>query len=215
MNIVKLIFSLLLSVCACNVMAGGGVGNELRIQRREYLKSTDARRKAPSHISLQYAGGMGFLSAGAGWEYGRHCQWETEILAGFIPERYIDRTHLTLTVKQHYTPWSICCVKRFCWEPVYFGLYLNSITGENFWPRCPERYPKGYYWFSTKFHFSLLAGGRVQYLTAAPQGKSLCKSVALFYEMHACDLYIISAITNRNLKPSDVISFSFGVRVGI
>lgn len=215
MNTGKLLFSLLIALCSYCTTFGGGRGDELRVQRRAWLKSSDTRRHAPSYVSLQYAGGMGFLSAGAGWQYGKKCQWETEILTGFVPEKYMDRTHLTFTLKQHYTPWSVSCVRPLAWDPIYFGLYLNSITGESFWPRCPERYPKGYYWFSTKFHFSLFVGGRVRYDIFPPEAKSFCKSATLFYEVHACDMYIISAATNRYLKPSDLISLSFGVRIEI
>jgi hypothetical protein len=33
----------------------------------------------PTHVKMQYAGNMGFMSFGFGWDYGRHRQWETDI----------------------------------------------------------------------------------------------------------------------------------------
>lgn len=38
----------------------------------------------PTHIKIQYAGGMGMFSAGVGWDYGKHGQWETDLMFGFI-----------------------------------------------------------------------------------------------------------------------------------
>lgn len=211
----KYIFSLFAALCLSVVMKAENRGDSIRILRREHLKASEKHRYAPSHFTLQYAGGMGFISAGIGWEYGKRCQWETELFAGFVPKSYMDDFHMTFTVKQNYTPWYIFCSQRIGVEPFYLGLYLNSITGEKFWPRCPQRYPKGYYWFSTKFHFNIFAGGRLLLCTSVRKPDAWCKNMAVFWEVHACDMYIISAATNKCLKPADLISLSFGFRIGI
>lgn len=40
----------------------------------------------PTQFVVQNAGNMGALSAGIGWNYGKHQQWETDLLVGFIPK---------------------------------------------------------------------------------------------------------------------------------
>ncbi len=43
-------------------------------------------RIIPTHSKIQYAGNMGLLSFGTGWDYGKRNQWETDVLLGFIPK---------------------------------------------------------------------------------------------------------------------------------
>lgn len=59
-------------------------------RHHKYDKRVHRYRRAwealiPTHTKLQYAGGMGLLSWGIGWDYGKRGQWETDLLLGFIP----------------------------------------------------------------------------------------------------------------------------------
>ena len=36
----------------------------------------------PTHTKIQFAGNMGLLSFGTGWDYGRRNQWETDVFFG-------------------------------------------------------------------------------------------------------------------------------------
>ena len=38
----------------------------------------------PKYQNLQFAGSIGLLSAGIGWDYGKQRQWESEIMFGFV-----------------------------------------------------------------------------------------------------------------------------------
>ncbi len=167
----------------------------------------------PTHAKIQFAGNMGLLSFGTGWDYGKRNQWETDVLLGILPKYDSKRTKLTLTVKQNYIPWSFHIEQsRFSVEPLSCGMYLNSVFGEEFWVSEPERYPKGYYGFSSKIRIHAFAGQRITY-EIDPERCFRAKSVTLFYEISTCDLYIVSAFTNRYLKPKDYLSLSFGVKI--
>lgn len=61
-------------------------------------------RIIPTHSKIQYAGNMGLLSFGTGWDYGKHNQWETDILLGFIPKYSSKKAKVTMTLKQNYMP---------------------------------------------------------------------------------------------------------------
>ena len=54
----------------------------------------------PTQTKIQYAGGMGLLSAGIGWDYGKHSQWESDVFLGFIPKYDSKRAQTTITLKQ-------------------------------------------------------------------------------------------------------------------
>lgn len=167
----------------------------------------------PSHTLLQFAGNMGLLSVGTGWDYGRHRQWETDVLFGILPKYDSDRTKITFTLKQSYIPWSFRLGEsHFNLEPLSTGMYMNTVFGDEFWVKEPERYPEGYYGFSSKVRFHIYLGQRLTYDIA--HGKRFwAKSVTLFYEVSTCDLYVVSAFTNKHLKPKDYLSLSFGVKM--
>ena len=182
------------------------------LDRRRHTCRDGWRRMIPTHVKVQYAGGMGFLSFGAGWDYGRKCQWETDLYLGFLPRSKADKFYVTTTAKQSYIPWSIACGNRFAVEPFYCGMYINTIIGEKFWVKEPDRYPRKYYTFSTKIHTFLFIGQRLTLYTNRCT-RSLLKGVTAYYELSTCDLYLISAVTNKSLDGWDIVGLSFGVKL--
>ena len=167
----------------------------------------------PTHLKLQYAGNMGLLSLGTGWDYGHRNQWETDVLFGFLPKFQSDKAKATFTLKQNYIPWSLQVKEsRFAVEPLTCGMYFNTVFGKEFWVNEPDRYPKGYYGFSSKVRIHIFLGQRLTY-DIAPDRRFFAKAVTLFYEISTCDLYIVSAFTNKYLKPKDYLSLSFGLKL--
>ena len=162
---------------------------------------------------IQYAGSMGFLSFGTGWQYG-HDKWETDLLVGVVPRFNDKKTKFTLTFKQNFMPWHIDIrSSRFSYEPLACGMYVNSMLDDRFWKFEPERYPSDYYKFSTKIRFHIFLGQR---FVIDVRGKSRThKSLTFFYELSTCDLYFISAVTNKYLRPSDYLGLSFGLKMQV
>ena len=124
------------------VTTSAGNPKHAPLDRRQHRSREGWERIIPTHVKVQYAGGMGFLSFGAGWDYGRKCQWETDLYLGFLPRSKAGKFYLTATLKQNHIPWDIACGKRFSFTPFYYGLYINTIFGEKFWVREPERDPR-------------------------------------------------------------------------
>lgn len=95
----------------------------------------------PTQFVVQNAGNMGTLSAGIGWNYGKHQQWETDLLVGFIPKHQSTRTKVTFTLKENFLPWSIDLgpktdtndAGRWTFEPLQASLYVNTVYGHEFW----------------------------------------------------------------------------------
>jgi hypothetical protein len=166
----------------------------------------------PTHTKIQFAGNMGLLSFGTGWDYGKKNQWETDIFLGFIPKYQSKRTKITMTLKQNYMPWSLELGKGFSTEPLSCGLYFNTVFGDQFWVHEPDRYPKGYYGFSSRIRSHIFLGQRLTY-DIDPQRRYTAKSITVFYELSTCDFHLISAVTNRYLRPKDYLSLSFGIKL--
>ena len=167
----------------------------------------------PTYTKLQYAGGMGLMNFGFGWSYGKNHQWETDVFLGFIPRYSSDNAKMTFTLKQNYIPWKIELNETFTFEPLECGLYFNTVFSDEFWTKEPDRYPKGYYNFSTRVRTHAFVGQRLRF--NIPDKKRLfARSITAFYEISSCDLYIVSAFTNH-LNPNDYLRLSLGLKFDI
>ena len=185
--------------------------------QNKYDKRVHKYRRAwdkliPTHTKIQFAGDMGLLSFGTGWDYGKKNQWETDIFLGFIPKYSSNDFKMTFTLKQNYMPWSLTLGKGFSTEPLACGIYFNTVFNDDFWTREPDRYPKGYYGFSTKIRTHVFLGQRLTY-DIAHDKRITAKSITFFYELSTCDLYVISAFGNSYLRPRDYLRLSFGLKL--
>lgn len=167
----------------------------------------------PMHTVFQYAGGMGLFSVGAGWNYGSNRQWETEVLLGYIPKYSSDNSKITMTLKQNYIPWRVPLDNEWALEPLECGLYFNTVFSDEFWTSEPDRYPKGYYGFSTRVRTHIFVGQRLRW-NIPQKHRRFIRSITAFYEISSCDLYIVSAFTNH-LKMDDYLRLSFGIKFQI
>lgn len=183
-----------------------------RYDRRVHRYRRHWQSLIPTQSVVQFAGNMGLLSFGVGWDYGRHKQWETHLLFGFLPRYGSNRAKATMTVKENFIPWSVALGDHWAVEPLSVGLYINTVFGSEFWSSQPARYPEGYYFMSTKLRLNVFVGQRVE-LTLPRNRRKFVKGITAFYELSTCDLYLISAVTNRYLRPRDYLSLSFGVKV--
>lgn len=165
-----------------------------------------------THSIVQYAGSMGLLSAGFGWDYGRHRQIETALLFGYLPKFNSHRGKATMTLKGTYVPWFLYLRNGWTAEPLSCGLYINTVFGSEFWSRQPGRYPDKYYEFlSTKARLNVFVGQRVGAIVPKSRRK-LVKSVTAFYEVSTCDLYIRSLIQGNGIRFWNILSLSFGLK---
>ena len=184
----------------------------LRYRQRITRMQERWQRLIPSYTKVQYAGNMGLISIGGGWSYGRNRQWETDLLLGFLPKYDSDAAKATLTLKQNFMPWKWHLSESFHIEPLACGLYINTVLHNDFWVRQPDRYPKGYYWFSTRIRTNIYIGQRITF--KIPQHKRLfAKSVTAFYEISTCDYYILSHVGNSGYPLHELISLSSGGKV--
>lgn len=189
------------------------VNAKSKYEEKAEMYKTHWQKLIPTYSKLQFAGSMGLLSAGIGWDYGKRNQWETDLLIGYVP-RYSSSAKATFTIKQNFMPWNFNLGKNISMEPLACGLYINTVLDEDFWVKEPDRYPKGYYNFSTKIRSNIFVGQRFTYNMNSDK-YSFAKAVTLFYELSSSDLYIISASGNNYLKPKDYIHLSLGVKLQI
>ncbi len=179
---------------------------ERRIERREIFW----QKLLPDMYMLQYAGGLATVSAGIGWDYGRSDQWETHILFGYIPHRYNHPHYFTFNIRQAYIPWKIGIAQSVRFKPLSVALSVNSILHGDFWMSEPDRYPHGYYGFSSRMRFHLAFGQRWTF--TIPRDKRVMSSqLSVYYEISTCDLYVRQKVLNSTIPFKDILSLGFGV----
>jgi len=166
----------------------------------------------PAYSKIHFFGGMGTFSIGFGWDYGKRDQWETDVYIGLVPRFSDKKAKATFTIKQNLYPWKIKLSRFFIFEPLSCSIYFNTIFGDQFWTKDPDRYPKGYYQVPTRIRTHLAIGQRISY-DFCKKDRLFWKSISFYYEITSCDFYIISAVQNSYLKPSDYLNLAFGVKL--
>lgn len=177
----------------------------------------------PNKLVGQYAGNIGMMSFGFGWDYGKHDQWETFLIAGYLPKQGLHDHYFTFTAKEIYTPWTIDLCKnknsQKVWknlsvQPFFATFFINTILSDEFWVHEPDRYPKGYYGFSTKMRFNLGVGQKMT--LKVPSNKlRWFDSVSVYYEVSTNELYIRQKILNSNIPFNDIFCLGIGVQYKI
>lgn len=182
---------------------GQGIGKEKTGKTESYWS-----RFIPDQAKFQFAGSMGMFSVGPGLSYGKKTQWETDLFIGYIPKIDNMKGHITLTLKQTYTPFRVTLNDKFSYEPLTAGIYMNKIFGKYFWEKLPSKYPRNYYFWATNTRFNVFIGQAVSFQPS----KESARNWSFFYEVNTNDLYILSAYGNNMIDLTDIINISFGLR---
>lgn len=165
----------------------------------------------PTDGVIQTCGNMGVVSIGLGWGYGKHRQWETQLLVGYIPRYSSDSGKLTFTLKENFIPWRCDFGKGWTFEPLECSIYANTIFGHDFWTKQPAKYESGYYPFSTRIRPNVALGERIR-LEVPNNKRKRIKSITLFYELGTNDIYFMRFYRNGNAGFWDVFGLSFGAK---
>ncbi len=164
----------------------------------------------PNLFTLQYAGDIGMFSAGFGWDYGPKNKWETHIMFGYLPPRRNYQHYWTFTLREIYNPWNIRLDRCWSLKPLSVNLSVNSILHSDFWTSEPDRYPSGYYGFSSRVRFHLGLGQRLSF-HIPEEHRYLSRKISVYYEVSTCDLYVRQKFLNKSIPLKDIIALAVGV----
>lgn len=164
----------------------------------------------PEHVKLQYAGGIGFLSIGAG--YTNKKEWmETDFYYGYVPKSVGGITIHILTGKASFFPVKPIG-KSLQLKPVSLGVLANYTFGKQYFGFSPENYPFDYYSRPTAFRAAAFVGGQ---LNKKLKNQSL-KSIGLYYELITYDTELLSYLDNtRSLDWDDILNLGVGLRIAL
>lgn len=172
-------------------------------------------RLVPRYSKVQFAGSIGMLSGGLGWDYGKNRRWETDVLVGFVPRLESNRAKLTFTIRENLMPWQVAIGQSpVDFHPLRVSLGLNAIIGHEFWPKNPERYPDGYYFFSTKFHV-VAAFGQQWTFNISRDKRRHWRAIGFFYNLSTTETYLLSGFDNHYLGFGDLFHLDLGFKLQI
>lgn len=163
------------------------------------------------HVKLQYAGSIGFMSAGIGRSLFEE-KLETDLLLGYLPESIGGDRIWTTALKATFAAVRPMPVKAVDWQPLRFGLQLSYTFGEQYYIVEPRsKYPRGYYGFPTALHLYLYGGGQVDLNRVRKLSR-----YSVYYEVGTSAEYLVSYIQNpKYLGPGKIFNLALGLRMRI
>lgn len=179
--------------------------------------SSDSTRRIgkllPHHVKGQFAGGIGFVSAGFGYSYARD-KIESDFYYGYVPSRYAAGEPLHMfTLKNTWLGLNpVKAMGNSAFYPLSLGLLANYTPGEQFLLNMADKYPKGYYGWTTAVHIGIFAGGRItKHLSSGLPGP-----VSLYYEIGTNDIEVISYFPNAgSIMLWQIFNLGIGLKIGI
>ena len=105
---------------------------------------------------------------------------------------------------------------RYAWviQPLSCSLFLSSVLSDKFWTHEPDRYPKGYYGFSTRIRANLSLGQRIVY-DIPDVSNWRVQDISLYYELGACDTDFCTFFGDRSIKFKEILSLAVGIKLHI
>lgn len=163
----------------------------------------------PSHAKLQFAGNIGLLSLGGGWSWFER-SLDLDLLFGWVPPLDGGEAIFTSTLKVTVWPLELDLGKRWQLRPISAGGVISYTFGDEYFVFQPDRYPDGYYYFSTAVRFGGFVGGSVGRRLTGP----VPKEIDLYWEVGFTDLELYLVVQNpRTLSVFNALHLGLGVIV--
>lgn len=175
-----------------------------------YAQESVTRNKfLPDHLKLQFAGEIGFLSIGAGYQT-KNKKWEGDLYYGYVPKSVGGVNIHSLTAKLTALPITPVKWKNTSINLLSAGLLVNYTLGKQYFGFTPDNYPFEYYGFPTSVHAAAFLGGGINQKLKT---KKRLNNIGLYYEVLTYDVLLISYLGNKNsLSLTDIMSLGIGIR---
>jgi hypothetical protein len=158
----------------------------------------------PDYLKTQYAGNIGFVSFGPGYQWWRQSA-QTDILYGYVPYYKGNTTIHTLTVKNTFRLHEFHIINSYNLSPI-IGFSVSFEPGENSYGRIPSKYPEGYY-SPNNFYGCLSLGLKSK---IAPKKEHYFSAFEPYAEINTLADYVFYNIVAREDKEKIIFSIALG-----
>jgi len=159
----------------------------------------------PDYAKIQFAGNIGFLSIGPGYEIFDNIM-QLDIMYGYVPHFIGGTTIHSLVLKNTFLPYSFK-ISNIVVTPI-IGFTVNFDLGRhNSEHVFSKKYPDGYY-KTNSVHFTGYAGCKVFY---GLSDKSFIKGLDFYAEVGAVDVSYKYYLSSDEVKFIDILSMAMGM----
>ena len=162
----------------------------------------------PDYVPVQYAGNLGWLSAGVGFAT-RKDNFQQSLIYGYTPARVSGIRLHTVSAKSIFHLYRHDLNFRNSLIP-YAALSVSLDVAGNSFFTLPDNMPDGYYHFPKSIHAIPAIGVKHRHLNGRLKG---VKGLEFFAELSTVDIYLYYKVTSKEVKLSDITSFSLGVHL--
>ena len=162
-------------------------------------------RMVPDHVKLQYAGGIGFLSVGFGYESPNQ-KFQGDFYYGNVPAKWGGgRPIHSVTGKLTWLPLSRKLNRDIRLDIINAGILLNYTFGKQYFLFKPTPYPYQYYGFPTALNGVVFLGTGIRY-----------QRFGLYYEVGSSGKDMLSYVKNTKSRAfSDILTMGVGLRYAV
>ncbi|RYY60248.1 MAG: hypothetical protein EOO05_10555 [Chitinophagaceae bacterium] len=176
------------------------IGSQMAISQPQQKIS----RLLPDHVNLQFAGAIGFVSAGVGYETKNH-RLQGDFFYGYVPESVGGVEIHSVTAKMTWAAITRQVRPDLRVDWLTTGVFLNYVFGKQYFLFDPEEYPFSYYGFPTAANVGISLGGQAFY-----------HKLGVYYELGTTDRYVMSFIQNSgSLSFADLFNLGLGVKYSL
>lgn len=155
----------------------------------------------PDHLKLQYAGSIGFISVGAGYEWAKK-KIHGDLYYGYVPAAVGGVDIHSVTGKFTWRPFSKTLDNDVQLDLLTTGMLLNYAFGRRYHLFSRTKYSFVYYGFPTAAHINFFVGGGISK-----------KRTGLYYELGITDRDLVSYANNtRNIHFFEIVNIGIGAR---
>ena len=181
------------------------LGNILAQENIEIVENGEKRKwYLPDYMKIQYAGNIGFMSVGPGYEWWREIA-QTDILYGYVPKYKGNAIIHTFTLKNTFRLYQFKINQKYNISPT-IGFSVSLEPGKNSYLRVPDKYPDGYY--STNGIYGGLNVGLKS--RVGLNEKRYFSSVEAYVELNTIAEYVYYNIIAQEDWEDDILSVALG-----
>ncbi len=179
-------------------------------QKKDYNDTTKFKKFLPNYVKLQYAGGIGFMSVGVGYTFFKN-RLDVTMFYGYVPKAFsiTDLHSISLQLTGKLLKFNIN--ENIQILPLNFGWYAHHTFGSEFWIALPDKYSKGYYWWSPGRNAGVFIGAEIK--TKLLASKTPASGTAFYVRIGTRGLYLSSKWGNNTIPVKDIIELGFGVAI--
>ncbi|NPD44842.1 MULTISPECIES: hypothetical protein [unclassified Lentimicrobium] len=159
------------------------------------------------HASLQYAGGIGWIAGGMGFDFVND-KIAIDFLAGYLPTGIGGVRVFTLNLKSNYKPWHFRVNENLSIVPINIGFISSHAIGEQYNKNKKGIYPEGYYWWPANNRIGPSIGQN--YFFTITSGKR--RVVEIYWDLSCDDFGLYTYFDNKTVKLHHIFNFDLGFK---